>query len=173
MTRLETARLVLREFTHDDAQFVLELHQHPDLVRFIATAALQDLAGAHEVIDLFLAVEGPDRGWWCACLRDGTPVGAVLLKDIRASQGREVHDVEVGWRQHVDHCGRGYMTEAARAVVDLGFQTGLDRIVAVVDPENHPSRRICERLGMRYEGRTTDYYDDELDLYVIRRPGVA
>lgn len=169
MKSLSTERLTLREFTHDDATFVLELHQHPDLVRFIPSAALTDSEGAHQRIDLFNSVDHPDYGWWCVSLHDGTPVGAVILKPIRNSEGVDRDDVEVGWRQHAAHTGHGYMTEAAQAAIDHGFNSGLDRIIAVVDPQNIRSQRVCGRLGMSHLGRTNDYYDVELELYALER----
>lgn len=170
MRPLETRRLQLREFTREDAQFVLELHQHPDLVRFIPSVALIDLDGALAAIDRFRTFHRPDRGWWCVTRRDGTQVGAVVLKDIPPSKDIDLKDVEVGWRQHPAHSGNGYMTEAARALIDLGFDSGLPRLVAVVDPENLPSQRVCQRLGMVHRGRTRAYYDAELELFVLDRP---
>jgi RimJ/RimL family protein N-acetyltransferase len=59
--------------------------------------------------------------------------------------------VEVGWRLAYDHWGRGYATEAARAVVEFGFRRlGLDEIVSFAVPANKRSRRVMERLGMTH-----------------------
>jgi RimJ/RimL family protein N-acetyltransferase len=57
--------------------------------------------------------------------------------------------VEIGWRLAAAHWGRGYATEAARAVLAFGFQTlGLDEIVSFTVPGNRRSRRVMERIGM-------------------------
>jgi ribosomal-protein-alanine N-acetyltransferase len=49
--------------------------------------------------------------------------------------------------------GKGYATEASRAVIDYGFNImNLNRIEATVDPENVSSVRVLEKLGMQYEG---------------------
>jgi RimJ/RimL family protein N-acetyltransferase len=57
--------------------------------------------------------------------------------------------VEIGWRLAYDHWGRGYATEAARAVLAFGFgRLGLDEIVSLTVPANRRSRRVMERLGM-------------------------
>jgi RimJ/RimL family protein N-acetyltransferase len=59
---------------------------------------------------------------------------------------------EIGWTLHPDHHGRGYMTEAATAVLDLGFtQMGMHRAIANLDPRNRASAALCARLGMRPE----------------------
>lgn len=60
--------------------------------------------------------------------------------------------VEVGWRLAVEHWGHGYATEAAKAVLAFGFeQVGLHEIVSFTVPENHPSRRVMERIGMTHD----------------------
>lgn len=59
--------------------------------------------------------------------------------------------VEVGWRLAFNYWGKGYATEAARAVVAFGFGTlRLDQIVSFTTRDNHRSRRVMERLGMNY-----------------------
>jgi RimJ/RimL family protein N-acetyltransferase len=95
----------------------------------------------------------------------GEPVGDTGLQLLENGP-----DVEIGWRMAHDRRGRGYATEAARAALDAGFGTlGLDRIVAVTHPDNAPSRRVMEKLGMTYveSGR---HYGGETVLYELRRP---
>ena len=61
-------------------------------------------------------------------------------------------DIEIGWWLARSYWGRGLATEAARAVLRDGFErAGLERIVAVAHPGNRASRRVMEKLGMRYE----------------------
>lgn len=62
-------------------------------------------------------------------------------------------DTEVFYALNPDYWGRGYATEAARAMVGFGFkEMGLDRIVAVVKPGNSASCRVIEKLGMGRQG---------------------
>ena len=58
---------------------------------------------------------------------------------------------EIGWSLHPSYQGRGFATEAARAILELGFGMGLHRIVAELDPRNAASIALCLRLGMRHE----------------------
>jgi RimJ/RimL family protein N-acetyltransferase len=61
--------------------------------------------------------------------------------------------VEIGWRLAYEHWGRGYATEAARAVLAFGFRDlELDEIVSFTVPANSRSRRVMERLGMTQSG---------------------
>ncbi len=69
--------------------------------------------------------------------------------------------VEIGWRLAREHWGRGYATEAARAVLEFGFQDlALDEIVSFTVPANLRSRRVMERIGMTHS--PADDYDHPL-----------
>ena len=60
--------------------------------------------------------------------------------------------VEIGWRLHPDHQGRGMATDATTALLDLAFgEVGAHRAIASLDPRNDASAALCERLGMRRE----------------------
>ena len=57
--------------------------------------------------------------------------------------------VEIGWRFAHEFWGRGYASEAARALLEFGFErAGLDEIVSLTVPTNERSRRVMERIGM-------------------------
>src|SRR5215212_5509923 len=61
-------------------------------------------------------------------------------------------EIEVAYLLAQRYWGQGYATEAARAALRFGFETlGLDRIVAVVRPENAGSRRVLEKAGLCFE----------------------
>jgi RimJ/RimL family protein N-acetyltransferase len=80
--------------------------------------------------------------------RDGVIVGFVGLTRTDFDAGF-TPAVEIAWRLSFDHWGRGYATEAARAVIRDGFdRLGLDEIVAVTTLGNVRSRHVMDRLGM-------------------------
>jgi len=59
----------------------------------------------------------------------------------------------LGYWVHVDWCGRGAATRAARQVARFGFtELGLARLEIVVDIDNRPSQRVAEKLGAQREG---------------------
>jgi RimJ/RimL family protein N-acetyltransferase len=82
--------------------------------------------------------------------------------------GATTDDIEVGWHLHPDAWGHGYATEAARGALRWGFDRGLEEVHAVVRPDNAPSLRVCGRLAMVPVGRTSRYYDTELELFTTR-----
>lgn len=162
---LTTERLVLDRFSPDDVPFVRELHANPDLVRFIPSSAMTSDADALAWVDRVTSQSGPVRGWWRVSTRDGTPVGAVVLKPIRYSVGQDGDEVEIGWRWHAGHTGRGYATEAARVLLAAGFASGLARVIAVTDPHNHASQAVCRRIGMTPVGLSDRYYDETVEVF--------
>ncbi len=77
--------------------------------------------------------------------KDSTFVGRIT---IRPASGISVWDI--GFWLHPNQEGKGFMTEAARAIVDFGFEKlGADAIEACHATWNIRSRRVLERIGMR------------------------
>lgn len=78
---------------------------------------------------------------------DGRLLGSTGLHTRLGGNAREI-----GYWTDVRHANKGYMTEAVRALVKVGFDIeGLDRIEIHCDPDNEKSRRIPERLGFVHE----------------------
>jgi ribosomal-protein-alanine N-acetyltransferase len=78
-------------------------------------------------------------------------------------------EIEVGYAFGKDAWGRGYATEVARALVRWGFETlELERIVAVAYAENAASRRVMDKLGMRFEGVRYIYGTDSVYYSLTR-----
>jgi RimJ/RimL family protein N-acetyltransferase len=112
-------------------------------------------------------------GWWSFIeLETGELVGAGCIQHLA---GKVEHPLEIGWRLRPDRWGRGYATEAARAMGSFAFdRLEISTLMAVAVPENTASRRVMERLGMRYRG-IEPWYEMELATYEItvdewRRP---
>ena len=98
-----------------------------------------------------------------------------LLGSIGGGVEREHARAEIGYWIGVPYWGRGYATEAARAVIRFGFESlGLNRIYAYHFENNPASGRVLQKAGMRYEGtrrRHTLKWGEFLDsdLYAILR----
>ncbi|MGR6964189.1 GNAT family N-acetyltransferase [Geodermatophilus sp. URMC 61] len=167
---LRTARLRLRPWTthRDDLARLVDLYSRDEVTRWLGgTPSVPPV----ELVARWRAVaQADDRfGVWALELASGTVAGTVLLKPLP----RGVGEVEVGWHLHPDSWGRGYATEAARAVIDRGFQAGLPEVYAVVRPGNTASVAVCTRLGMTPLGRMRRWYDVELDAFRLMAPVVV
>jgi ribosomal-protein-alanine N-acetyltransferase len=69
-----------------------------------------------------------------------------------------VQAAKLGYAIAADHWGRGYATDAARAMVTFGFhELGLHRITAAIGPENAASMAVVKRLGFTREGHLRDH----------------
>lgn len=101
---------------------------------------------------------------------DNAFAGIVLLKALPYGDGRFSEHIEIGWHLARKYWGRGLATEAARAIRDYGFETlRLERIYAIADPDNTPSLKVMERIGMTFLEQTDRFYDEMGVLYVMDR----
>jgi RimJ/RimL family protein N-acetyltransferase len=87
-----------------------------------------------------------------------TADGGALVADMSLMWRSDEHRMgEVGYILHPAFTGRGYATEAARALLRLGFEEfGLHRIIGRIDARNTASARVLERLGMRREAHLVE-----------------
>ncbi len=162
-----TDRLVLRLRSFDDIDSMAQMDADPEVMRYVEDIE-EPVAHRTRLLTWIDDAEDPSGlGGWSVFDRDQPDrfLGWIILYPL---EGWEP-DVEIGWRFARHAWGQGYATEAARAVMRHGFDTvGLDRIVAVLDPENERSRRVCEKLGMAAAGPRRAY-DLDCALYVLDR----
>ena len=145
-----TERLVLRRYTYDDVPDVLGFASQPSVAKVTSERIKATDAGVRKYIDLQNSYQPfeKDQVFELAVERkaDGKVIGllGMICRDHR--QG------EIGWALGVEYRGQGYATEAARGLMDYGFNSlGLHRIHADTGCDNRASWRIMERLGMRRE----------------------
>lgn len=147
---LETARLRLRELIPADAAFMLALLNSPAFLRYIGDRKVRSLADAERYLrDGAIAAYAHDGFGMYAVERrsDGLLVGVCGL--VRRPG---LDDVDLGFAFLPEHCGLGYGSESASAVLHHARRTfGLARVVAIVVHDNLASIRLLERLGMAYE----------------------
>jgi len=175
MHLLRTDRLLLRPFNGDDADFVYDVYSRWEVQRYIGAVprVMASMSEAFDRIHAWRTIDDGVHGAWAVTEADsGKLLGTVLLKFIPAS-GSDLTvaphgDTEIGWHFHPDAWGKGCATEAASAVLDHAFAQGLDRVVAVTDPLNLASQRVCERIGMVHQGVTEEYYNARCELFVAR-----
>jgi RimJ/RimL family protein N-acetyltransferase len=150
MMVLETDRLVLRRFTHDDAPFVLELLNDSDFLRFIGDRQVRTLDGARTYIAdrLIRSYETYGYGLYHTARKsDGAAVGMCGLVKRDA-----LESADIGYALLPAYRGLGFAREAAAGVLSFARKTlGLPRILAVVQADNADSIRLLQCLGMTFE----------------------
>jgi RimJ/RimL family protein N-acetyltransferase len=79
-----------------------------------------------------------------------------------------VTELEVGYHVRTAAQGRGYATEAAAACRDHARTVlGATRLIAIIHPDNQPSRRVAEKIGLRPEKRALVHGGREAVIYAM------
>jgi RimJ/RimL family protein N-acetyltransferase len=148
---ITTERLVLRRYTHDDVQDVLEFASQPSVAG--ATPEIEGTEeGIRRYIDLQNSYQPFEKGKVFDLAierkRDGKVMGLSTLICREHRQGL------IGWALGIEYRGQGYATEAAKALMSYAFRSlGLHRIQADTSGDNSDSWGVMERLGMRREAQ--------------------
>ncbi len=170
---LLTERCRMRSWRPEDEPRVLDIYSRWEVARWLGSnpAAMETAEQAARFVQRFDELNRSEpvaRRWAVERTEDGLVLGTTILgslPDPTAESGLPEGRFEVGWHFHPDAWGHGYATETATAALDWGFGHGLTEIFAVVRPDNRRSQVVCRRLGMAPLGRTTAYYDAELELF--------
>jgi RimJ/RimL family protein N-acetyltransferase len=150
-TELLTEHLLLREFQESDWRAVHAMTQDEQVTRYIPVDTPSE-EETREAIQVQIAGRraDPPHYYFAISLRaTGTLIGVCALF-IRYD---ELRQGEILYVLNRPYWGRGYATEAARALLEVGFrELDLHRIYATCRPANVASWRVMEKLGMRREG---------------------
>ena len=147
---LETERLILRRFTADDADLLVELDSDPEVLRYVTggpPTPREEIEG--DILPHFLRYyERGDRyGFWAAIEKaTGEFLGWFHFRPL---PGADDDEPELGYRLRRIAQGKGYGTEGSRALIRKGFTDfGVRRVVASAAAANIASRRIMEKCGL-------------------------
>ena len=148
---VDTGRLLIRQLTHSDDEFILRLLNEKAFLHFIGDKGVRTREDARNYLTngpmasyaahgfgLFLVIEKSS----------GAPVGmcGLLRRDDQAHP-------DIGFAFLADYQARGYGFESAVAVMEIGhMQLNIETIVAFVAPENERSIHLLERLGFTFAG---------------------
>jgi [ribosomal protein S5]-alanine N-acetyltransferase len=145
---LSTQRLRLRPMEDRDLDALCTFWCDAENVKYFLKPATRE-----EVAARIRTNQGRYRefgyGRWAVTLPDGQVIGdcGLIWQDVDARKR-----LEVGYVFRKDQWGKGFATEAARACVEFAFALGEPEVIALIRPENTPSIRVAERLGMILEG---------------------
>ena len=169
--KLETDRLLIRDWEEDDADAALEIYGSADVAPWLSPAIekVPDAATMRLVLQAWTEAQ-PNfvvpAGRWAVARRDnGEVVGALLIRLLPPYE----EDLEIGWQLRPSAWGNGYATEASTALMSWAFKNGqVDELFAVARPNNKRAIATAKRLGMQWVGETDKYYDLNLQVYRIR-----
>ena len=163
--RLETERLLLREWRDEDLDPYAAMSQDPEVVRHLGEP--QDRAASWRGMALqagHWALRGYGN-WALERKRDGELLGRVGLWSPEGWPG-----LELGWQLARHAWGEGYATEAARAAMAWAWaELRAAELISLIRPENVRSARVAERLGFR-PLRDAELNGHRVTVFQIERP---
>lgn len=163
---VETARLLLRGFGPEDFETFAAMRADAEVMRYIGISGPQSREQSEGWLDRN-AHRWEDEGFGMWAVTDKS--GGGLLGWCGLSRLENTRDVEIGYGLARRAWGRGLTTEAARASLRYGFEEkSAGSIVAVAMPDNAASRRVMEKIGMRYV-RPAFFYGTDVVYYSIAR----
>jgi RimJ/RimL family protein N-acetyltransferase len=165
---IETPRLLLRLPVASDAQPLLDIHEHPDVIKYVLSGASPGgITGAWRSIATMLGhwqLRG--YGQWTVLEKcSGDIVGRVGLWNPEGWPG-----IELGWITRRERWGEGIASEAARASLEWAWSNiDEDHIISIIQHDNVASIRVAEKIGETLE-HTDNSTGSAVYTYGIRKP---
>jgi RimJ/RimL family protein N-acetyltransferase len=148
---IETRRLFLRRWRESDREPFARMNADPRVMEFYPILiSRQDSDATMDRIAAHFEQHG--YGMCAAELRDSGAFAGYIGLSITAIETHFTPCVEIAWSLAPEFWGRGLATEGAAAALSYGFETlKLNEIVSFTAPANVRSRRVMEKIGMRYD----------------------
>lgn len=162
---LETERLILRQFTLDDAAFILELLNTPTWLQFIGDRNVHSIEDAENYL-----LNGSMKSY----AENGFGFYAVVEKASELTIGMcglikrdTLPDIDIGFAFLPNLISKGFGFEIASATLDYALNVlKIKRIVAIVNPDNEKSIGLIKKIGMQFE-EMIKFGDDGKELMLF------
>lgn len=171
---IETDRLLLRELLFSDVDGLFELESNPNVHLFVGNKPVTHIDECRAYVE-FIHQQYKDfgTGRWAVILKESNEfLGWSGIKFITNEINNHKDFYEIGYRFIEKHWGKGYATEAGKAFIDYAFnEMKVEALYAYADAGNENSRKILEKLGLRYVNSFE--YEGELEVwYELKNPNL-
>ena len=146
----ETPRLILRQFTEEDASLILQLNSDPEILKYVHEPVLTTEEQAKKILtEIILPQYKNNLGRWAIHTKSNYEfIGWCGLK-----YRFESNDIDLGYRLKKDAWGKGYATEAAKQTLEFGLNNlSLQLITGRAHIKNIASINVLEKIGMQFIG---------------------
>ena len=162
---IKTKRLLLRHFTENDTEFIVQLLNSPGWLAFIGDRNVKTEAQARAYL-----LNGPIKSY----LENGFGLSLVETKDDQTPIGmcgllkrKELEDPDIGFALLPEFMGKGYAYEMAQATLAYAQQVlNLSRVTAITVPTNQASINILQKIGLKFN-KTFSFPNDEQELLLF------
>ena len=170
---IETGRLILREVTVSDAKNMLSYLSDDTVMKYMGLVPFQKEDDVLDEISWYQSIyeEGTGIRWGITIKDSGEVIGSCGFLNMLSKH----HRADVGYELSKEYWGKGLASEALAAVVKYGFDHfQLERIQALIEPDNFPSQKLVEKQGFIREGLLRNYeftcgkFDDLIMYSIIK-----
>ncbi|EON73019.1 GNAT family N-acetyltransferase [Lysinibacillus sphaericus] len=157
---IKSQRILIREFEPHDWQAVYEYTSDMNVMKYIPEGVFSE-----EDAKNFVSKNMDDaKNFPVVLIDENILIGHMVFHPYFGE-----HTYEIGWVFNPKYYNKGYASEAAHALLNYGFKDmQLHRIIATCQPQNIPSYKVMEKIGMRKEGyfkQCIPHGDDWWDEY--------
>ncbi|MGH4123157.1 MAG: GNAT family N-acetyltransferase [Clostridium sp.] len=172
---LETERFILREVVETDYPAIYDIYSDEDAVKYQQIKSMSTIEQAKKSVEFFInGFKTKKFIRWCIALKKNDDViGLITLHDFDIWNSKS----EIGYMLNKKYWGQNIMSEVSKKVIDYAFEViELNRIEALIDPENIASIKLNIKLRFEKEGlkkeaaynRRTGKYEDRLIFGIIK-----
>ena len=165
MNVFETTRLIVRQYTRDDAANSWLINGDEDIVRFIRPVMTETENSIFLEKNLLLYSEQPGVGRWGVIEKStGSFAGSFAIIPLANTV-----EFQLGYALLKPLWGKGFATEFTIAGIAYGFEKlKLQRIVAITRQANIPSQQVLKKAGFNYAGLHHEDGEDNSMFEIIR-----
>ncbi|GAA0379990.1 GNAT family N-acetyltransferase [Bacillus horti] len=150
--KIDTERLVLRQFTIEDVESAYKHWLSDERVsdNRVSPAHIRLAETSKRISEIINQYTSPEYCWWALELKeDGNLIGEIYLYEFEA----QTSNCEVGYSLGYEWWNKGYGTEALKAVIGFAFRhMRVHKISAAHNTDNPASGRVMMKAGMKQEG---------------------
>ena len=166
---IETEQLILRRFEYDDTKSVLKNWASDEEVQSLYSEPVYKTEGeVKELLKKYIDCYKSETYYrWAICLKDSNEcIGQIAYFMVNEQN----HFAEIEYCIGRFYQGKGYATEAAKAIIGVGFnEIDLHKVQISHKALNEKSKRVIEKCGLKYEGTLRDFFYVESENKYIDR----
>lgn len=146
--QIETERLILRDVSEEDLPILLEQSLETESLKNVLSSQRSEESNRRELENALAWTKVPDRLYYSLSVllkSDQTLIGKCSINNVSPKS----YETSIGWHYGYKYRSNGYATEAARELLNIGFELHNVRMIyADCFPDNYASIRIMEKIGM-------------------------
>lgn len=163
----ETDRLIVRHFNAADLDDFAALCADQRVMRYMGDGITLPRSEVARWIDI-CQDKYAQRGYGTSAIFEKSSGTFIGYCGVVRAPGNDFD--ELVYAYHTASWGKGYATEASRAMLGYVFaRSALDAIYATIHPDNHNSKKVAEKSGFQFDRQEIDEDGTPVDIYVIKR----